>query len=67
MDDADQLDAGLAVTMIETLAGRYDGRVLMVGEVRPGPQRRSRTSNRPVRVQPEPLQPLRFFTAALLD
>jgi Tetratricopeptide repeat len=36
VDDADQLDAGLAVTMIESLAGRYDGRVLVVAVVRPG-------------------------------
>jgi hypothetical protein len=36
IDEADQLDAGLAVTMIEGLAGRYDGRVLVVAAVRPG-------------------------------
>jgi hypothetical protein len=36
VDDADQLDAGLVVTMIESLAGRYDGRVLVVAAVRPG-------------------------------
>jgi hypothetical protein len=36
VDDADELDAGLAVMMIESLAGRYDGRVLVVAAVRPG-------------------------------
>jgi hypothetical protein len=36
VDDADQVDAGLAVTMIESLAGRYNGRVLMMVAVRPG-------------------------------
>jgi hypothetical protein len=36
VDDADQVDAGLAATVIENLAGRYDGRVLVVAAVRPG-------------------------------
>jgi hypothetical protein len=36
VDDADQVDVGLAVTMIANLAGRYDGRVLVVAAVRPG-------------------------------
>jgi hypothetical protein len=33
IDDADRLDPGLAVTMIENLASRYDGRVLVVAVV----------------------------------
>jgi hypothetical protein len=33
IDDADRLDPGLAVTMIENLASRYEGRVLVVAVV----------------------------------
>jgi Tetratricopeptide repeat len=36
VDDADSLDPSLAVTMIENLAGRIDGQVLVVAAVRPG-------------------------------
>jgi Tetratricopeptide repeat len=36
VDDAELLDLGLAVTMIENLAGRYDGQVLVVAMVTPG-------------------------------
>jgi Tetratricopeptide repeat len=36
IDDADHLDPDLAVTMIENLAGRYDGQVLVVAAVQPG-------------------------------
>ena len=36
VDDAELLDVGLAVTMIENLAGRYDGQVLVVATITPG-------------------------------
>ena len=36
VDDAELLDLGLAVTMIENLAGRHDGQVLVVATVTPG-------------------------------
>jgi hypothetical protein len=36
VDDAELLDPGLAVTMIENLAGRHDGQVLVVATVTPG-------------------------------
>jgi hypothetical protein len=36
VDDAELLDLGLAVTMIENLAGRHDGQVLVVATVIPG-------------------------------
>ena len=36
IDDADLLDPGLARAMIGGLAGRYDGRVLVVAAARPG-------------------------------
>lgn len=36
VDDAEILDLGLAVAMIENLAGRYDGQVLVVATVTPG-------------------------------
>ena len=35
IDDADLLDAGLARAVISGLAGRYDGRVLVVAAARP--------------------------------
>lgn len=35
-DDADLLDPGLARTVINGLAGRYDGQVLVVAAARPG-------------------------------
>jgi Tetratricopeptide repeat len=35
VDDAELLDLGLAVTMIENLAGRYDGQVLVVATITP--------------------------------
>jgi hypothetical protein len=38
IDDADRLDPGLAVAMIENLASRYDGQVLVVAVVAPGSQ-----------------------------
>ena len=38
IDDADRLDLGLAVTMIDNLASRYDGQVLVVAVVAPGSQ-----------------------------
>lgn len=36
VDDAELLDLGLAVTMIENLAGRHDGQVLVVATIMPG-------------------------------
>ena len=36
IDDADWLDEGLAVTLIENLAARHDGHVLVVAAVDPG-------------------------------
>ena len=36
LDDADLLDPGLARAVIGSLAGRYDGRVLVVAAARPG-------------------------------
>ncbi len=36
VDDADWLDEGLAVTLIENLAARHDGHVLVVAAVDPG-------------------------------
>jgi hypothetical protein len=42
VDDADWLDEGLAVTLIENLAARHDGHVLVVAAVDPGGSRSRR-------------------------